>query len=120
MTHHVYRVGRKLGRTIYRNDRLIGIMDSPVDGHAVVVAMTYAHEYGPRCACGNAGRYVTSTAELTCGICPLKRNQPSIRLADVPDAMTLVQWAARHELDASPLIAVWDLWAAQESTHDPK
>lgn len=34
-----YRVGRKLGRTIYRDDVLIGMMDTPEDANSVVRAL---------------------------------------------------------------------------------
>lgn len=44
-----YRTGRKLGRTIYRDDILIGVMDTPELG-ALVVAALNAHDPAP-CAC---------------------------------------------------------------------
>ena len=34
-----YRTGRKLGRTLYRDDQLIGIMDRPEDADMVVSAL---------------------------------------------------------------------------------
>lgn len=34
-----YRTGRKLGRTIYRDDNLIGVMDTPELGALVVAAL---------------------------------------------------------------------------------
>jgi hypothetical protein len=36
MTKQRYRVGSKLGRTVYRDDRLIGLMDSEVDAKLIV------------------------------------------------------------------------------------
>lgn len=45
------------------------------------------------CACGNAARYVDDAGRLTCGICPIKRGQDSIRIADVP---ALLAWARSH------------------------
>ena len=36
MTEPLYRVGRKLGRTIYRNEKLIGIMDHELDAIYIV------------------------------------------------------------------------------------
>jgi hypothetical protein len=49
----------------------------------------------PLCRCGNAARYVTSSGELTCALCPLRAGQDSIRLADVPH---LLAWARRYAL----------------------
>lgn len=34
-----YRVGNKLGRTVYRNDKLIGVMDTAEDAALVVEAL---------------------------------------------------------------------------------
>lgn len=34
-----YRVGRKLGRTVYRDDELIGVMDTPELGALVAEAL---------------------------------------------------------------------------------
>ena len=42
------------------------------------------------CRCGNAARYIDLLGHLTCGICPLKNNIDSIRIADVPK---LLAWA---------------------------
>ena len=42
------------------------------------------------CDCGNEARYVSQTGELTCAICPLKRGEDSIRIADVP---ALLAWS---------------------------
>lgn len=41
-----YRTGRKLGRTIYDNDQLIGIMDHAADAFWVVELLNRAHDAG--------------------------------------------------------------------------
>jgi hypothetical protein len=44
-----YRTGRKLGRTIYRNDELIGIMDTTKDAELVVASLdVLEHGYSVR------------------------------------------------------------------------
>jgi hypothetical protein len=42
VTTPTYRLGRHLGRTIYRNNQLIGVMDTPEDGRLVVDALNQA------------------------------------------------------------------------------
>lgn len=42
------------------------------------------------CPCGNAARYVDQHGQLTCGICPLRAGDDSIKIADVP---RLLAWA---------------------------
>lgn len=42
-----YRVGRKLGRTIYRDDQLIGMMDYPNDAGMIVNALNTAETFRP-------------------------------------------------------------------------
>jgi hypothetical protein len=42
------------------------------------------------CACGNAARYVDQHGALTCAVCPIKRREDSVKLADVP---RLLEWA---------------------------
>lgn len=44
----------------------------------------------PTCKCGNAARYVDQNGALTCGICPIKAGDDSIRISDVP---RLLAWA---------------------------
>jgi hypothetical protein len=61
-----YRVGGKLGRTIYRNDELIGIMDTREDGALVVEALN-ARE---RVLAGSSqarGRAEVPSGPATCG-----------------------------------------------------
>lgn len=41
-----YRVGRKLGRTIYDGDRLIGMMDDVADAYWIVELMNRAESAG--------------------------------------------------------------------------
>jgi hypothetical protein len=43
-----YRIGRKLGRTIYDGDRLIGMMDSAADAAWIVDLMNRATKAGER------------------------------------------------------------------------
>ena len=45
------------------------------------------------CACGNTARYVSQTGALVCGICPIKHDEDSIRIADVP---RLLKWVRCH------------------------
>lgn len=45
------------------------------------------------CSCGNAARYISESGSLTCGICPIKRGEDSIRIADVP---RLLAWARKY------------------------
>lgn len=44
----------------------------------------------PTCTCGNVARYVDQYGALTCGICPLRAGDDSIKISDVP---LLLQWA---------------------------
>ncbi len=43
-----------------------------------------------RCVCGNAARYVDQHGALTCGICPLKAGDDSIKINNV---LRLLEWA---------------------------
>ena len=47
-----FRTGRKVGRTVYRGDELIGVMDTPGLGYLVVRALNAMSDpsaLGPRC-----------------------------------------------------------------------
>lgn len=56
-----YRVGRKLGRTLYRGDQLIGIMDTAEDAALVVASLNAS----PPTAAPVLSRHVLSADERT-------------------------------------------------------
>jgi hypothetical protein len=42
-----WRVGRKLGRTLYLNNKLVGLVDTPELAMAIVAAMNQPYPRGP-------------------------------------------------------------------------
>jgi hypothetical protein len=61
-----YRVGRHLGRTIYRDDELIGIMDTPELGSLVVEALN-ARDRVLQAGHQVEGRAQVPSGPVTCG-----------------------------------------------------
>lgn len=41
MSTPTWRIGRKVGRTLYRNDELVGVMDTPELAAQVVAALDW-------------------------------------------------------------------------------
>ena len=48
----IWRVGTKLGRTLYRDDRCVGMVDTPELAAEIVSALTRADETHARCRGG--------------------------------------------------------------------
>lgn len=62
-----WRVGRKLGRTLYRDDVCVGMVDTPELAAEIVVALN-AYRGGPRCEC--CGDLCVDAAKDVRGFCP--------------------------------------------------
>lgn len=63
--------------------RLGDVVERP-GGRVVEIAVP------PTCSCGNAARYVNQHGALTCGICPLRAGDDSLKIDNVP---RLLEWA---------------------------
>jgi hypothetical protein len=50
----------------------------------------------PTCACGNAARYVNERGQLSCAICPLKEGIDSVRIADIPELLSVARSLIKH------------------------
>jgi hypothetical protein len=88
VTTPTYRVGRHLGRTIYRHNQLIGVMDTPEDGRLVVDALNAAERIPATIAalaadCGCPCR--TEPIQITRHTDVCSARQAARRLADTID-----------------------------------
>jgi hypothetical protein len=68
----MWRVGRKLGRTLYRDDVVVGMVDTPEIAAAIIEAMNaaaaFAHEPARKAVCGTCGgTTAVSTGSIVCG-----------------------------------------------------